>query len=98
MKYASGRLVRVNLLKVLDTTFTEEEMGNAKYILWGLADEDLQGKNISRNATDERFKRYATCVDIVDAHCKIDQLETVMSSFLVDIDGYDRLPKYSPED
>ena len=98
VQYASGRSVRVNLLKVLDTTFTEEEMGNAKDTLWGLADEDLPGKNISRNVTDKRSKRYATCVDIVDAHCKVDPSETVMPSFLVDIDGYDHLPKYSPED
>ena len=63
--------VRVNLLKVLETTFTEVEMGNAKYILWGLAGDDLLGKNISRNAMDIRSKRYATCVNIVDAHRKI---------------------------
>ena len=44
VQYASGRSVRINLLKVLDTTFTEEEMGNAKYIIWGLAGEDLLGK------------------------------------------------------
>ena len=44
VQYASGRSVRVNLLKVLDTTFTEEEMGNAKDILWGLVGEEKRSK------------------------------------------------------
>lgn len=101
LTYVKYSMVRANsecLIKVLNSTFTDDEMVGAKDVLWGVDGADkLLGKNQKRKDTDNRSKRSALCADVVEGMRKLDEGDK-MPIFLCDPDGVGRIPTFSPED
>ena len=93
------------LVTVLDASFTDKEVCDARDVLWPVGGVELLGECPGRNDSTKRSRRHALCCNIYDAMRKMDDAmrkmdaaDVKMPTYVVDPDGIGRLPKYSPED
>ena len=96
--YAINKSTRDNLVTVLDASFTDKEVSDARDALWPVGGVELLGECPGRNNSTKRFRRHALCCDIYDAMRKMDVANAKMPTYVVDPVGIGRIPKYSPED
>ena len=96
--YAINKSTRDNLETVLDAFFTDKEVSDARDVLWPVGGVELLGECPGRNYSTKRSRRHALCCDIYDAMRKMDAADVKMPTYVVDPDGIERQPKYSPED
>lgn len=101
LSYVKCYMARANpdsLMKVMDSSFTDEEMVTAKNMLWDVGGVPLLGKNLKRTGSENRTKRFILCTDVVEGMQKLDQSENSMPTFVCNADDLGRLPMYSPEE
>ena len=96
--YAKATCTRDNLITVLDSTYTEKEIQEARDLLWSTGGTDLLGECPGRSDSAKRTKRHILCCDIYDAMRKIDATDIPFPSFVADPTSLGRLPKYNPEE
>ena len=96
--YAKTRCTRDNLVSVLDSTYTELEVSDARDVLWNAVGTDVLGECLVRKESNKRSRRHILCCDIFDAITKLDAADVTFPSFVADPEGIGRLPRYNPEE
>ena len=96
--YAMNKSTRDNLVTVLDASFTDKEVSDARDALWHVGGVELLGECPGHNDSTKRTRRHALCCDIYDAMRKMDVANAKMPTYVVDLVGIGRIPKYSHED
>lgn len=96
--YAKSRSTRDNLITVLDATYTENEISDARDELWKAGGVDLLGECPGRKDSATRTRRHVLCCDVYDAMRKLDAADADFPTFVADPVGIGRLPRYNPED
>ena len=85
-------------VKVMENTIIDDKMVLAKKVLWDVGGVELLGKNINRTDSENHTKRFILCRYVIVEMQMLDQCGRPLPTFLCDVNGFGRLPTFSPED
>ena len=80
----------ISIRFVLDASFTDKEVSDARDVLWPVGGVELRGECPGRNDSTKRSRRHALCCDIYDAMRKMDAADVKMPTYVIDPDGIGR--------
>ena len=84
-----------NVKAVISRFYSQEEILEAKLLLWRCVDESVLGTYQARINSVSRSSHEADCHDIITAFQRIDAESIKIPKF--GANNFDRVPKYSPE-